>query len=368
MIPVSEPAIAPESFQKVRECLISGWISGSSQYVAEFEKIFAASTGARYGVSVSSGTAALHLSCVALGIGVGDEVIVPNLTIISCALAPIYCRATPVLVDVDTETGNLDPSEVEKVITARTKAILVVHLLGHPADMARLIQIARKHKIHIIEDCAEAHGALYKNRMVGTLGTLGIYSFYANKIVTTGEGGMIVTNSKNLYKKMVSLRNLAHSPTKRFFHRTIGFNYRLSGLQAALGIGQLSRFKEYVKKKREVARLYTSLLQDIPHLRLPKEKPYAKSVYWMYSVLLQSSARMSRSTFMKKLQARRVETRTFFYPLHMQPAIKKMFVVRTDLPISSRLARQGLYIPSGLTLSEQDIRSVARAIRETLPA
>ncbi|MCR4330189.1 MAG: DegT/DnrJ/EryC1/StrS family aminotransferase [Candidatus Roizmanbacteria bacterium] len=367
MIPVSEPAIAPESFQKVKECLTSGWISGSSQYVAEFEKIFAASTGARYGVSVSNGTAALHLSCVALGIGVGDEVIVPNLTIISCALAPIYCGAIPVLVDVGVETGNLDPAQVEKAITPRTKAILVVHLLGHPADMSLLTKIARKHKLFIIEDCAEAHGALYKNRAVGTFGTLGIFSFYANKIITTGEGGMIVTNNKNLYKKMISLRNLAHSPTKRFFHRAIGFNYRLSGLQAALGIGQMSRFQEYIKKKRATARLYTSLLQDVSHLRLPIEKSYAKSVYWMYSVHLQSSAQMSRSTFMEKLYKKGVETRTFFFPLHRQPALKNLCVVGSPLSVSTRLAREGLYLPSGLTLSEQDVRSVVQAIRETLP-
>lgn len=366
MIPISEPTIAPESFKKVHECLTSGWISGSSHYVAEFEKIFASSINTKYAVSVSNGTVALHLACVALGIGVGDEVIVPNLTIISCALAPIYCGAIPVLIDVDSETGNLDPAQVEKAITSRTKAILVVHLLGHPADMYPLIKIARKYKLSIIEDCAEAHGALYRNRPVGTFGTLGIFSFYANKIITTGEGGMIVTNNNTLYKKMISLRNLAHAPAKRFFHRTIGYNYRLSGLQAALGIGQLGRFQEYIEKKRSIARLYTSLLQGIPHVRLPIEKSYARSVYWMYSIYLHNSAHMSRSIFMKKLSKKGIETRTFFYPLHTQPALKKLCTVGSDLSVSSRLARQGLYIPSGLTLNDQDIRYVVRTIREIL--
>lgn len=366
-IPVSSLVIAPEAHQKVAECLKSGCISGSSPYVVEFEKQWAQFVGAPYAVSVSNGTTALHLALAGLGIQRGDEVIVPNLTIISCALAPLYCGATPVLVDVENKTGTIDPIAVENAISSRTKAIIVVHLLGHPADMDPLLAVARKYNVAIVEDCAQAHGALYKNKMVGTFGDVAAFSFYANKIITTGEGGMLVTKHKWLYNKLYSLRNLAHSPSKRFYHTAIGFNYRMSGLQAALGIGQLTHIHTSIKQKRANARLYDSLFKTNPYLVLPNEASWAYSVYWMYALRITKDSGITKEFLMKQLEKLGIETRAFFYPLHTQPALKNKIRLGSSLKNSIILSRQGMYIPSGLTLTKQDIQYVAHSIHKLLP-
>lgn len=365
IVPVNQPLIAKNSLKYVKECIKSGWISSQGKFISSFEKSFAEFLGVKFATTTTNGTAALHLALTSLNIGPGDEVIMPDLTIISCPFAVLYTGAKPVLVDVDKQTGNIDVSKIESKITKKTKAIMVVHLYGNPVDLDPILKIAKKHKIFVIEDAAEAHGATYKGRKVGSIGDVGCFSFYANKIVTTGEGGMITTNNEKIFKKAVLLKDLAHSTNKRFFHHHVGFNYRMTNMQAALGLAQLEEVDKYIKKKRWMADLYNKLLKDQKNLELPIEQDFAKGVFWMYAVKVKG--KIKRDFLRKKLLDFGVDTRTFFYPLHKQPVLKGKISLNDErFPVSNALSAKGFYLPSGLAITKSQIYFVSETINKIL--
>ncbi len=377
MIPVNEPLIAKHAQKYVLDCLKTGWVSSAGHYITDFEREFSRFIGSTYAVTTTNGTTALHLALASLGIGKGDEVIIPDLTIISCALAVIYTGATPVLVDVERRTGNIDPSCIEQKITKKTKAIMVVHLYGHPVDLRKVMKIAKKHKLLVIEDAAQAHGAMInmatsKNnkpvwKRVGSIGDVGCFSFYGNKIVTTGEGGMVVTNNKAHCLKMRLLKDLAHSPSTRFLHEEVGFNYRMTNLQAALGLAQLEMVEPYIKKKRWMAKLYTRGLSNITSIELPVEENWARSVYWMYSIKVKADSPIHRDEVCLKLRQKNIDTRNFFLPIHSQPVMKKLGFSdksqQRSLTVSEDLANRGFYIPSGLAITQKQINEVINALQ-----
>lgn len=367
MIPVNEPLLGEQEKKYVLDCLDTTWISSTGHYLTDFEDQFSAYCGAQFGVACSNGTTALHLALAALSVGPGDEVILPTLTIISCALAVIYTGATPVLVDSDPQTGNMDPALVEAKITSRTRAIMPVHLYGHAADMDPILDLARAHQLKVVEDAAEAHGAEYKGRRVGGLGDVGCFSFYANKIVTTGEGGMVVTSAPHVADRARRLRNLAHSPQQRFVHDMIGFNYRLTNLQAAIGLAQLERIKDSIRKKQWMAETYNALLGDIPGLTLPTEQPYAHSVYWMYALLVNERGPLSRDEVMAGLKQLGVDSRSYFVPIHQQPAlVERGLFAGERYPVAQDLSRRGFYVPSGLAITEAQLHRVSDALHQLM--
>ncbi len=363
-IPVNEPVIAPESKRAVLEALETGWISSAGPAILRFEQEFAAFVGMKHGIAVMNGTAALHLALASLRIGPGDEVIVPDFTMIATVTAVMYTGATPVFVDVDRETFAMDPMQVALSVTPRTKAILPVHLYGHSADMDPILAIARKHELAVVEDAAEVHGATYKGKQCGSMGLMNCFSFYANKLITTGEGGMVVTNDDALAARAKCLRDLAHSPEKRFVHTDLGFNYRMTNLQAALGVGQLAHLDEYVQKKQWMARRYSEELSSIRGLRLPITKDYATNVYWMYAVLVEDACGITRDELRSRLLERGIDTRDFFYPCHRQPFLSTHPQAKTSFPISEDIAARGFYLPSGLALTEEQLSAVCTAVRD----
>ena len=361
-IPVSEPMLKGNELKYIARCIKTGWISSLGGYVREFENKFSAYCGVRYGISCSSGTAALHLTLASLGVGKGDEVILPAFTMISTANAVMYQGAVPVLADSQRSTFNIDPDKIEEKISRKTKAIIVVHTYGHPADMDRILKIARRRGIYVIEDAAEAHGAEYKGRKVGSLADAACFSFYGNKIITTGEGGMLVTNNKKAKERSEYLRDLAFSKERHFWHKELGFNYRMSNLQAAVGLAQLENIDQFIKIKRRNAGLYNALLKDTSGISLPKEEDYAKSVYWMYGILVEDEFGISRDELRRRLARVGIETRVFFIPMHLQPIYTK--ICKGDFPVAEELCKKGLYLPSGLTLKKKDIAFIARCIKE----
>lgn len=369
MIPVNQPVISKSARKYINEALKSGWISSRGPFIERFENEFARFTGTEYAVTTTSGTTALHLALAALGIGPGDEVIIPDLTIISCALTVIYTGATPVLVDVDSETGNIDPQKIEEKITSKTKAIMAVHLYGQPAEMDKILAIAKKHKLLVVEDAAEAHGAEYKLngkwKKAGSMGDIGCFSFYGNKIITTGEGGMVVTNSKRIYQKAKLLKDSAHNPKKRFKHDLIGFNFRMTNLQAALGLAQLEEVEKYIAKKIWMAKEYEKNLKNVSFLELPKQMPGSRSVYWMYAVKVKKGYRLKRDKLRKKLFENGIDTRDFFYPLHKQPVLNKLGLLKgVSYPVSLDLSNRGFYLPSGLAITRAQIQNIARILQK----
>lgn len=366
MIPVNEPLIAKKAFTYINDCLKTGWISSAGQYINKFEKKFSQFCGCKYGVSCTNGTAALHLALASLGIGKNDEVIIPALTMIATAFAVCYTGAKPVLVDSEPDTYNLDWRQLEDKITSKTKAIIPVHLYGHPVQMSPIIKLAKKYHLKIIEDAAEIHGGKYKGKPAGSLGDVGCFSFYANKIVTCGEGGMIVTNNKKIYEQALTLKDLAHSPKKRFYHTRLAYNYRLTNLQAALGLAQLECIKKFIKTKRWMADLYNKGLRNIKGITLPLEKKYAFNVYWMYAILINKNQfGCDAQTLRKKLLEEEVDTRAFFIPMHLQPALLKMNLFKNEhYPVAERLSNEGLYLPSGLAITGQQIKKVIQSINK----
>ncbi|MBI2039464.1 DegT/DnrJ/EryC1/StrS family aminotransferase [Candidatus Microgenomates bacterium] len=365
MIPISKPIIPKNAKKKLLECLKSGWISGAGPIVVSFEREFARFVGTKYAVSCTSGTTALHLALAALGIGPGDEVIVPTFTMISTILPVIYVGATPVLVDSEADTGNIDVSLIESKITKKTKAVMPVHLYGHPVDMEPLLKLVEKNRLAIIEDAAEAHGAQYQLKKVGSIGDLGCFSFYANKIVTSGEGGMVTTNDKRLAEKLKSLRNLARTPKKHFYHQEVGFNYRLSSLQAALGLASLEEVTTILKQKRHIASLYRKLLSLLPHVILPVEKNYASSVFWHYAIVIKKTSPKSRNQLAEMLAKKDVETRTFHIPMHIQPALVNLGLFKGErYPNAEFLSKNGLLLPSGPNISDRQIATVCSLIQK----
>lgn len=359
-IPVYEPDLSGNELRYITDCVQTSWISSLGEYVRRFEREFADFCGARYGVSVFNGTVALHLALVTLGIGEGDEVIVPTLTFIATANAVTYTGAKPVLVDSEPHTWNLDPARLEEAITPRTKAIIPVHVYGHPVDMEPLLEIARRHGLYVIEDAAEAHGAQYKGRRVGALGDVGCFSFYGNKIVTTGEGGMLVTDDARLAERAAILRDHAMSPERRYWHSEVGYNYRMTNLQAAIGVAQMERVHEMIEIKRRNALCYNTLLAGMRGITLPPEAPWARSVYWMYSILVEESFGAGRDELAAHLKQRGIDNRPFFHPLHTMPPYRQ----EIGLPVAERLSQKGLNLPSSSLLREKDIERIVEAIKE----
>lgn len=361
-IPVCSPKIGEDEIRRVEECIRSTWISGHSEYVGEFEKKFAEYCGCKYGVATNSGTTALHLALATLDIGSGDEVVIPTFTMIATANAVTYTGAKPVLIDSELDTWNIDVSKVQEKITERTKVIMPIHTYGHPADMDPLLDLAERHDLYVVEDAAEAHGAEYKGRRTGSIGDTGCFSFYANKIITTGEGGMIVTNNEEFAEKARWLRSHAFGRNKHFYHEALGFGYRLSALQASFGLAQFEHIDEFMSTRRANARLYNSLLSELEgKVTLPPEAPWAKNVYWMYSILIQDSFGVSRDDLMKKLELDGIETRTFFYPIHSQPIYAKQYK-KEKFPVADELSRKGINLPSGNNLTAGEIRYVCESI------
>ena len=367
-IPVNEPLLNGNERKYLNECIDTGWISSEGPFIQKFEEGIADKVNRKYGIAVCNGSSALEVAVVALGIGVGDEVILPTFTIISCATAIIRAGAIPVVVDSDPITWNMDVNQIEDKITSRTKAIMVVHIYGLPVDMDPILDLADKYKLFIIEDAAEMLGQTYKGRPCGSFGDISTFSFYPNKHVTTGEGGMVVTNDDQLAERCRSLRNLCFQPHKRFVHEELGWNFRMSNLQAALGVAQLERLSESIIRKRQIGQRYTELLADISCIQTPLPSTnYAENIYWVYGIVLKDSVSVDASEVMKSLSTFKVGSRPFFWCIHEQPIFQKMGLFKdTILPVAEQLARKGFYVPSGLALTNQQIEEVSRILHEVL--
>ena len=367
-IPVNEPLLGEREQQLLGECISSGWISSEGPFVRQLEEGFARRIGRRFGVAVCNGSAALDAAVAALRLGPGDEVILPTFTIISCAAAVVRAGATPVMVDADPATWNLDVQQLEARVTSRTRAIMVVHIYGLPVDMQPVLRLAAKHDLALIEDAAEAHGLSYGERACGSFGELSTFSFYPNKLVTTGEGGLVATDDGHLAERLRSLRNLCFG-SRRFVHEELGWNFRMSNLQAAVGVAQLERLDAAVARKRTIGRLYAELLADLaPRIQLPLAKTsYAKNTYWVYGVVLGDEVPFDAQEVMVRLRARGVGSRPFFWPMHEQPALLQRGLFQGERhPVAERMARRGLYLPGGLTLSDEQVARAAAALREAL--
>ena len=367
MIPVSEPLLDEHARANVAEAMRSGWISSEGPFIPAFERRWARYCGVEHGVSVCNGTAALQLGVEALQLPAGCEIIVPSFTIISCVLAVLRAGFQPVLVDCDPDTWCLNVDEVARKITPRTRAIMPVHIYGHMADMERLMELARTHGLAVIEDAAEAHGAECHGHRAGAIGALGCFSFYANKIVTTGEGGMVVTDDPNLAERARSLRNLCFRRERRFWHAALGHNFRMTNVQAGIGLAQVDQIETHVARKRRMAAMYNQRLGDIAGLRLPVERPGFKNVYWMYAVVLGDDVPFDALDFAARLKAMGVDTRPFFVGMHEQPVLRERgLFIGEYYPVTERISRRGLYLPSGLTLDEAQIETVCAAVRKCL--
>jgi perosamine synthetase len=365
MIPVNQPLLNGREKELLMECIDSGWISSDGPFVAEFERLFSSYIGVGHGVAVCNGTAALEAALFAAGIGKGDEVIMPSFTIISCAIAAIRLGAVPVLVDADPETWNMDVSRIEERITPRTRAIMPVHIYGHPVDMDPLLEIARKRGLIVVEDASEVHGAEYKGRRCGGLGDVSAFSFYANKIITTGEGGMVLSSDPRIAERARSYRNLCFRPEKRFFHTELGHNFRMTNMQAALGVAQMERIDGIVGIKRRLGKYYREKFSSMEGVRFQVEKPWAKTVYWMYSIELDPKTGLTADDMMSRLKDKGIGTRPFFLGLHEQPVLHDLGLFQGErYPVTERIARQGLYLPSGLTLTERQVDEVVGAVGE----
>ncbi|OQC54073.1 MAG: putative pyridoxal phosphate-dependent aminotransferase EpsN [Deltaproteobacteria bacterium ADurb.Bin022] len=382
MIPVNEPLIGAKEIEYVNDCLQTGWISSAGRYIVEFEEKWANYCGMQYGIAMSNGTTALQAALACINLQPGDKVIMPSFTIISCAQAIIYNGGIPLLVDCDPHTWCMDVQQVREKVESeikkgdgKLKAIMPVHIYGHPVDMDQILDLAEKYHLQIIEDAAEAHGAEYLTgrntsqphwKRCGGFGHVSAFSFYANKLITTGEGGMVLTNDPVYADKARALRNLCFLPEQRFLHRELGHNFRLTNLQAAIGLGQLERIDEIVARKRWMGQAYTERLKEIKSIQLPVEESWAKSVYWMYGIVLDESTGMDAVQFSRKLKEKGVETRPFFLGMHQQPVFQKMGLFHSEkYPETERIARQGLYLPSGLTLSETNINLICNLVKET---
>lgn len=361
MIPVAKPFLGAEELENIKEAVESGWISSKGRFITEFEEKFAAFCGVEYGIATSNGTTALHLALTCLGIGKGDEVIVPDLTFIATANAVTYTGATPVMVDSSSAYWGIDPVLIEEKITTRTKAIIPVHLYGHPCDMDAIMNIARAHDLFIIEDAAEAHGAEYKGRKVGRFGDIACFSFFGNKIITTGEGGMCLTSDKEIAAKLRILRDHGQSVGKRYWYDVVGFNYRMTNIQAALGVAQVKRLEQLIDIKRQIGGWYAEGLDGLFNERLivpAPEMPWAKTVYWLYSILLTNRFGISRNELISRLSDMGIETRPFFFPLHLLPPYRSSL----NFPVAEMLSLRGLNLPSGYDITKDEVICICRSL------
>ena len=367
-IPVNEPLLDGNEKKYLCECIDTGWISSEGPFVKEFEEKMSSTVGRKYGIAVSNGTAALEVAMQAIGVGEGDEIIMPAFTIISCAMAVTKLGAVPVLIDSDVHTWNMNVREIERKITSRTKAILVVHLYGLPVEMDKVLELAQKYNLKIVEDAAEMHGQTYKGKPCGSFGDLSTFSFYPNKHVTTGEGGMVVTDDEELAERCRMLRNLCFRKDILYVHDEISDNYRFTNLQAAVGLAQLERLDEFVEKKRRMGRFYTERLRGIKGIRLPVPKTeYADNIYWVFGIVLDRDNELSNREIVKLLAAEGIGTRTFFWCMHEQPVYQKQGLFKGErFEGAEYLARKGFYIPSGLALSEAQMEVVVDKLYKIL--
>jgi perosamine synthetase len=365
LVPVNEPLIAPSARTYVDSCVATGWISSEGHFLREFERRWADWCGAKHGVAVCNGTAALQVACEALDLRPGDEVILPSFTIISCALAVIEAGGTPVLVDSDPVTWCMDPAQVRARVTEKTRAIMAVHMYGHPAEMDELRAIAGEHGLDIIEDAAEAHGATYRGKRVGGFGRFATFSFYANKIITTGEGGMVLCDDDADAERLRSLRNLAFRKDRRFLHTELGHNYRMTNMQAALGLSQVEQIDEHIRRKKEMAAFYGGALAGLSGVQLPAELPHVSNVFWMYGLLLDERFPLDAAGFAEELKAAGVDTRPFFIGMHEQPVLRERGLFAGEsYPVAEHLARRGFYLPSGLGLTAAQMERVVEAVKK----
>lgn len=367
-IPVNEPLLNGNEKKYLCECIDTGWISSEGPFVKEFEQKMSLTVDRKYGIAVANGTAALEIATRAVGVGEGDEVIMPTFTIISCAMAVTKLGAIPVFVDSDPFTWNMNADEIESKITSKTKAIMMVHLYGLPVNVDRILEIAKKHDLKVIEDAAEMHGQTYKGKPCGSFGDVSIFSFYPNKHVTTGEGGMVVTNDKEIAERCRSYRNLCFRKDIRYVHNEISDNYRFTNLQAAVGLAQLERLNEFVEKKRWIGKYYTEHLKDVKGIILPRENDEnAENIYWVYGIVLNESIAISNRDICKILGEKGIGTRTFFWCMHEQPVYKEMGLFKGETyPNAEYLARKGFYIPSGLALDEEQMDIVVNAVSKVM--
>lgn len=367
-IPVNEPKLDGNEKRYLCECIDTGWISSEGPFVKKFEEKMAELVDRKYGIAVSNGTAALEVAVAALDIGDGDEVIMPAFTIISCAEAVVKRGGIPVLIDNDINTWNMNVDEIESKITNRTKAIMIVHIYGLPVDVQPVLELADKYNLKIIEDAAEMHGQTYKGKPCGSFGDISIFSFYPNKHITTGEGGMVLTDDEYLAERCCSLRNLCFQKDVRYVHEELGFNYRFTNLQAAVGLAQLERIEESIKRKREIGKKYTELLRDEKRVQLPLEiNNNEHNIYWVYGLLLNDELKINNREFIKLLGKKGIGARTFFWPIHEQPVFKNMGLFKGEsYPVSEKLARKGFYIPSGLALKDEQLYTVVKKLKEAL--
>jgi perosamine synthetase len=364
-VPLAQPALGGNEVKYVNDCLATGWVSSQGSYIEKFQNAFQTYMGGGLALSTSSGTTALHLALAALGIGPGDEVIVPDLTFGATANAVLHAGATPVFVDIDPATWTLDPAAMAAAVTPRTRAVIPVHLYGHPCDMDAIMDVARRHKLFVVEDCAESLGAQYKNRKAGIDGDVGCFSFFANKMITTGEGGMVLTRDPALHAKMAVLRDHGMTKERRYWHEYPGFNYRMTNLQAALGLAQMERIEVFLQRRRDIVARYDKRLTNIQGIILPPRMPWAVNVHWLYTVSIDEPVLgISRDMLLAKLNERGIETRKVFFPLHPQPAFRAG--VAHDCPVSEHVARRGVSLPTSNDLTIADVDRVCDAITDVV--
>ncbi len=367
-IPVNIPSIGELEKEYVLQCLESGWISSEGPFVERFETEFSAFLGRQHGIAVSNGTAALDIAIAGLSLGPGDEVILPAFTIISCITQVVRCGATPVLVDADALTWNMDVQAIREKISERTKAIMVVHIYGLPVDLDPVLELAREFNLTVIEDSAQAHGLRYRGKLCGSFGDVSTFSFYPNKNITTGEGGMLVTDDSKLNERFRSLRNLCFRANERFVHDELGWNYRITNMQAAMGVAQLHRIEQVLIRKREIGRIYDRLLSDVPGLQRPcPVTEYAENHYWVYGLVINEDLALDAKAAIQALTQKGIGSRPFFCPMNQQPVLNKMgLFVDTNCPVAENLYRRGFYIPSGAGMTNDQLERSADIVRELM--
>lgn len=365
---MNTPLLDGNEKKYLTECIDTAWISSEGSFVKRLEEGIADYVGRKYGIAVCNGSVALDLAVEALRLQSGDEVIMPAFTIISCAASLVRKGIKPVLVDADPDTWNMDVTQIEDKITSKTKAIMVVHLYGLPVDMDVVEEIADRHHLYVIEDGAEAHGLEYKGRKCGSFGDITAMSFYPNKHITTGEGGMVLVDDEKLKERCDLFRNLCHSPGRRFYHEELGYNFRMSNIQAAVGVAQLEKIEDHLKLKRELGASYQEKLKNVKGLQLPVAKTeYAENLYWVFGIVLDESIPMDAREIMTRLAQKNIGCRPFFYPMHLQPVFRKMGLFENEsYPVAEKLGERGFYVPSGLTVTEEERAYVAEQIKKVL--
>lgn len=364
-ISVNTPLLNGNEKKYLEECIETGWISSEGSFVRRLEKGIADYVGRRFGVAVCNGSVALDLAVEALQLQKGDEVIMPTFTIISCAAALVHKGIKPVLVDADPNTWNMDVTKIEDKITPNTKALMVVHLYGLPVDMDTVLEIAGKYHLFVIEDSAEAHGLEYRGKRCGSFGTISTMSFYPNKHITTGEGGMVVMDDEQLRERCDSFRNLCHDKSRRFYHKELGYNFRMSNIQAAVGVAQLEKLEEHLTLKRRLGRFYQQELSSVAQVRLPVvQTEYAENLYWVFGMVIRDEVPVDARQVMAKLADKKVGCRPFFYPMHLQPVFRKMGLFENEsYPVAEWLAEKGFYIPSGLGMTREQQEYVVEQVK-----